>query len=859
MSQLIRGKRAGASMVKGRLDSLAQGISQQPASSRPPGKAEDSLNTWPSPVEGLTRRRPTRLRRRISTSQLTDLWADSVQPQTGERYLFTIVPSGSNVALEASLDGVPCAVDVHGAGMTVSGGIVTGTPASYLYKASALATGYRLINSGAVALLLNRSIPTALANDLTPAIANEALVFVQSVAYDVGYKLTINGVTLSEYRTPKATDAVNTLSTANVATELANRINAVSGFTATAYGALVYFARIDSTVFTASIDDSRSNTLARVLKDQITSFTSLPAISRNGFTIKIASDPSSNLDNYWVKFATTDQSATFGEGFWQETTAPLIKYKFNSETLPLVIYKAALGVLFVGPADGATRTITVGPNTYTYTFPLWGQRTAGDTTTVPTPSFNGSAIKDHMIYRGRYVVAAANSVVQSESDNIFNFFQDTSVTVLDSDPIDVFTPAETSSTPSLNWIIAAGQSILASSGSAQFQVRSADSQVMTPRTTECIRLSAIDMNPSLPPRLAGPNVMFSTSETGFTGFREYQFIETDNRRIGLNLGGSLSVTGEVPRLIPGLADVWDVSEGLEFAAIITPSDRNSLYIYKYLWNSSQGALDKRQSAWVTWKFAGSVQWVKFFDNRLWLIVAYSDGTYLLDMAAPELRSATEPEYCLDRRIDYPECNSDSITTNNIVASYDAGANRTTFTLPYAAATETVAVIRFDNSRKKALEIGKTSSGNTIVCSEPGNWTADLISFGGKYQTRHVFSTVYTPARAEGRDRIIKDQTGRLQLLNWTVFHSNSGPYSLRVARKNRSADTVKPFTPRQANVELNTLDTFTGSLDTGRHRAMVATRNVDCVVSVESDSVFPFTLSGASWEGAYNDRAQGAD
>ena len=229
------------------------------------------------------------------------------------------------------------------------------------------------------------------------------------------------------------------------------------------------------------------------------------------------------------------------------------------------------------------------------------------------------------------------------------------------------------------------------------------------------------------------------------------------------------------------------------------------------------------------------------------------------MAAPELRSATEPEYCLDRRIDYPECNSDSITTNNIAASYNAGANRTTFTLPYAAATETVAVIRFDNSRKKALEIGKTSSGNTIVCSEPGNWTADLISFGGRYQTRHVFSTVYTPAKAEGRDRIIKDQTGRLQLLNWTVFHSNSGPYNLRVARKNRSADTLKPFSPRQVDVELNTLDTFAGTLATGRHRAMVATRNTDCTVSVESDSIFPFTLSGASWEGAYNDRAQGAD
>jgi len=302
-----------------------------------------------------------------------------------------------------------------------------------------------------------------------------------------------------------------------------------------------------------------------------------------------------------------------------------------------------------------------------------------------------------------------------------------------------------------------------------------------------------------------------------------------------------------------------VNEGLDFMAVTTPSDRSKLYIYKYLWSSSQGALAKQQSAWCVWQFAGSIRWVKFYDNRLWLIVAYSDGALLLDMAVPELRSNTAPEYCLDRMINYPECNSDTASTNNVAATYDAGSNRTTFVLPYAAAGETVAVVRFDNSRQKSLEIGKTSSGNTIVCSELGDWTGDLLTFGGRYTSRHVFGTAYPPARSEGRDRMARDQTGRLQLLTWTVFHADSGPYSLRVARKNRTADTVKPFSPRQLNVQLNTLDTFSGSLDTGRHRAMVGTKNLDCTVSVESDSIFPFTLTAAAWEGVYSDRAQGVD
>jgi hypothetical protein len=859
MSKLIKPRRVGASLLKGRLDSMIQGISQQPASARPAGKAEASINTWPSPVEGLTRRRPTRLRRRVSTVQLTDLWADTSAPQTGERYSFVLSPDGGNVRLDVSLDGAPCSLDVHGLGLTASGSAIIGTPASYLYRASGLASSYRLINSGAISLLLNRNISARLSDEISPVIPSDALIFVQAVTFDVGFNLTLNGVALPEYRTPKSTDTINTLSTAVTATQLASRINAVPGFTAQSFGALVYLNKTDGSAFSVSLDDSRSNALARVLKETVSSFSYLPAVAREGFFIKVASDPSSDLDDYWVKFSATDKSSLFGEGFWQECPAPGIKFKFSNGTLPLVIYRAAAGVLFVGPADGAARSITVGPTTYNYTFPLWGERTAGDERTVPTPSFDGKAIRDHLIHRGRYVVFAGNSIVLSETDNIFNFFQDTSTTVLDTDPIDLLTPAEGSTTPLLNWGIAVDESILAFSESAQFQVRAADAQVMTPKTTECIRLSGIDMNPLIPPKLAGPNVVFGTSETGFTGFREYQFINTESRRLGLNLGGSLSITSEVPRLIPSLADVWDVSEGLDFMVVSSPVDRSKLYVYKYLWSTTQNSLSKQQSAWQVWQFDGNVQWAKFYENRLWLLVSYADGTYLCDMPTPELRSDTVPDFCLDRAIDFPECNSDTETTNNITATYDSGANRTTFTLPYSMTAETAAVVRFDNTRQRSLQIGRASSGNQIICAEPGDWTADKITFGARYLSSHTFSTAYPPASAEGRDRIIKDQTGRLQILNWSVFHSDSGPYTIRVKRRARSADTVKRFSPRQVNVQLNTLDAFNGTLDTGRFRTMVGTRNLDCVVSVESDSVFPFTITGASWEGAYNDRAQGTN
>jgi hypothetical protein len=779
------------------------------------------------------------------------MWSETILPVIGERYSFELANTGGSARLSITLDGAPCSVDVHGVGLSESGGSVIGTAASYLYNASDLKLGYQLINSGAVAVLLNRNIKTALASDVSPASLNEALIFVQAVTFDVGYVVTINGVALPEYRTPKASDTVNTLSTATAATTLASRINAVAGFTATAFGALVYFKRADGSAFAASLDDSRSGTLARVLKDSTTNFSSLPAVGRNGFIIKITSDPSTALDDYWVKFVTNDASSEFGDGGWVETIAPSTQYKFNAETFPLVVYRAALGVLFVGPADGATRVLTVGTSAYTYTFPLWGQRTAGNEVTVPTPSFIGQNIRDHLIFRGRYWLASKSSVVGSQSDDIFNYFSDTSTTVLDTDPIDLATPAESASIPSLEWLVATDESILAFSEADQFQVKAADQQVMTPRTAEILKLSSIAINVRIKPKLAGPNIIFSTNEQGYTGFREYQFIETQNRRLGINLGGSLGITSEVPRLIYGLADLWDVSESLDFAVAVSPSDRKRVYVYKYLWGANESSLQKKQSAWQVWTFPADVQWVRFYDNRLSLILSYSDGTYLVEMAVSELRSSSSPDFCLDRSINFPECNSDAITTNNVVATYDAGSNRTTFVLPYVVAVETLAVVRFDNTRSQSLEIGRTSTGSTIVCTEPGDWRSDKITFGGRFTSSHTFSPPFPPAREGNRD-----QTGRLQLLSWQVFHFNSGPYKLKVRRLNRSTDTVKTWSPRIVNVELNTLNAFGGVLDSGRQRVIVGTRNTDSLVSVESDSIFPFTITGAAWEGAYNDRAQ---
>jgi len=474
---------------------------------------------------------------------------------------------------------------------------------------------------------------------------------------------------------------------------------------------------------------------------------------------------------------------------------------------------------------------------------------------VPAPSFIGRAIKDHNLFRSRYVVIAGESVVFSEVDDIFNFFGDTSAQVLDTDPIDVRAVSETST--ELNWLLPIDESLLVFSTKSQFQVRPADTDVLTPKNAVCLRLSNIEMNPHLPPKIAGPQVIFSTNEYGYTGFREYQFFDTQQRRIGLNLGGSLNITLNVPKYIDGLSKMWDVGESLDFLVCSTPKDLKKLYVYKYLWQSGQGGLAKQQASWSEWEFDGEIRWARFFDNQLWLVMTYGDGTYSVMIEAEELNDATSPMIYLDRQIQYPECNSSPQLTNHISATYDIDTKLTTFNLPYPMQGDTDAVIRYDNSRDHALVIGTASSGTQITCSVRGDWRTDKLTIGRRYWFRYQFTTAYKPDRDQARQRVIGSLDGRLQVATWTVHHSQSGRYDVVVKRQNRSRDSRHQFWARVLNVESNRLDIAKTVLNTGSYRVPVYAKNTECSVTVESDSWLPLTISGASWEGNYTDRSRG--
>jgi len=191
-----------------------------------------------------------------------------------------------------------------------------------------------------------------------------------------------------------------------------------------------------------------------------------------------------------------------------------------------------------------------------------------------------------------------------------------------------------------------------------------------------------------------------------------------------------------------------------------------------------------------------------------------------------------------------------------IATYDAGTDITTFVLPYTPGDKAVAVTRFTGASKEGLWLGESET-NTIVCTEKGDWTGENVGFGEPYQFKYVFSNGYLPTKDQSKQKIVGELDGRTQILRWHVYHHQTGAYDVRVKRKSRAKDTIYNFRARFLNTLNNKLDTEESFVESGSVQVPVCTKNTESVVSVESDSWLPCVLSGAAWEGSYNDRARG--
>ena len=200
-------------------------------------------NAWSSPVNGLTKRRPTEYVGKVLTTEEKDFYLETMPVAETERYSVFLRPfkdgDDDKLKMLITLNGQTCDIDVHGTGMTVnSDDEVICDNTSYLFNEKDYLQKYVLINNGPTGLLLNREKTVAMDSTKTAKQPFDSLIFVKGVNFSVTYSITIDGTERATFTTPAADDDPNTISTDAVAEDLRSDLNGLTGFTATVQAAL---------------------------------------------------------------------------------------------------------------------------------------------------------------------------------------------------------------------------------------------------------------------------------------------------------------------------------------------------------------------------------------------------------------------------------------------------------------------------------------------------------------------------------------------------------------------------------------------------------------------------------------------
>ena len=605
--------------------------------------------------------------------------------------------------------------------------------------------------------------------------------------------------------------------------------------------------------------DARGNTLMSGFTNQVTSITELPPTSWEGYTVLVAPDGSSDQSSYYLTFnaENTTTNGDFGRGVWEEAAGWGARGLLDDNTLPhaFVYYRNASGLVrfTFQPFSGTTYT----DSTVSFALPGWGTRLAGDEDELPGPSFAGSTINDIVFFKNRLGFVSGENVILSESGDYYNFWQQSALQVVDSDPIDL--TAVSNDVAVLNYALQQQDELVLFSNENQFRLYSGDNVTFSPETASVGRISSISMEPNVKPQQVGPQVLFPVKEGDFTGF--HTFITTD-RTVGINLGQTAVITETVPKYIPKNIDSLAVSRTDQYLIALSKDDPDSLYVYQFFWETSGGSLTNRQNAWHKWTFPNkNIYWCDFVEGTLFKLVSYNNnGTteyYLEGLNASRPPQDSADLFLLDRQI------SSSITTDIGTASfsYNAGTNKTTVTLPYRTVNTSQFVIIKENAsnsneaKKRWVVATSVPAGVTsFVCDSLGDFSSSSWVFGEQFTFTFQPPQLMPYSRTATENTFIGNRTGRLQLRYMDVYYNDARYFTIKVTPKHR--DTVTYEFDRRDPLNGNIVISEEEPFEEAKFRSYIQSKNDQVTVELVNNSIDQAKFIAIEWTGLYFDVAR---
>ena len=811
-------------VVSRAIPTLLRGISQAADSTKQPDHADIQDNANSSPVRGLVKRSGTQFVTTLSSSTVGNVHIQTINRDINERYV--AIFSNGNVKVY-ELDGTELTVNKPDGTSYLN----TSDPRSVI----------KTVTIADFTFVVNTSITTAMDSSLSPGNITQAVVFINAVSDKTTYSVTVDGVTVTD-----DTTSDSTLSTTQVASDLQAGLNSgLTGFTIARNGPVIHIKKNDGSNFSIDGNDTQGNTQLTVVKDSVQRFTDLPTVSPNGYVVEIKGDESTNFDNYYVKFVTNNGGA-FEEGQWEESVEAGITFKFNYDTMPHVLIRQADGNFRFARVDGDTYTISG----TTYTLPKWGERTVGDLDSAPNPSFIDGKINNVFFFRNRLGFLTDDNVVLTRVSEFFNFFPETVLSVIDSDPIDV--GASHTKVAILKHAVTMGEQLVLFSDQTQF-VLTSSSDALTPKTANVVVATEFESSDQAQPVGSGSSIYYLTKKGSFAGVREY--ITQEN----IAIKDASNITVHVPRLIPSNIFKLAVSTNEDVLVLLGTDNPNKLYINRWLYGDG---FKKVLNSWSTFTFnsAKSIKNIDFVGTDLFMVVEEANGTTLekIPFEAEFREPNSEFEFHLDHKV--------TEATTGVSISYNSGTDVTTFTLPYRlnasmsvvgrylANGETSTFVDTQGNTKtlkpgQVLQTTNTTNGSTSTITANGDFRNSKVIIGEPYLMHYRFSQQRLTEGANAGEMI----SGRLQLHHFYIKFEDTGFFRVEVTPENRDTSTHK-FTGRFLGSSSAAIGQI--NLETGTFRVPIMSRADRVDIDVKNDTFLPTQLSSAEYEAMFHMRSR---
>ena len=816
-------------LITNNIPNLSGGVSQQPDAQRLPNQCEAQENALPLLVGGLVKRPPSNHIDEIKTSagaslDLSGAFTHAVVRDDAEQFFISV--KGDDTVHITSVDGTPQTVHNN---VAASGYLTSSNPQTD-YKAVTIADVTFLLNTSKIAAMSSSNSPASYGTDGT-------LIWIRGTGPEVEFKILVNSTVVAAFAAP-SNDAIPP-STTDIATHLADDLDTYNNeFYEASQGSVVYME--DHRTITC--EDSLGQAASRVITDEVNSFSDLPPIARHGMIVKVAGDPESEVDDYYVIFEANGDSpsaGTFGNGLWVETVAPALKHEYDASVMPHIIVRQADDSFVIKKADGVAPTTGnfTGTGAVDWTKYKFTNRESGDDLTNPLPSFIDKKITDIAFYKNRLVFTSGENCILSEAGFLFNFFRTTSTILLDTAVIDVGVGG--TEINKLEAAVPFSDRLILFSQRAQFALQG--EAVLSPLTASITPVTNFDILPGVDPVRAGSNLFFAFNRGGFSGVREY--FKTNETDINFD---AVEVTSQVPKYIAGEIRKLTVStmEDTLVALARTKTGSaynatNEVYLYKYF-TTERGRL---QSAWFKFTFNNcEVIDVEFIDQSLFMIIKRGSKTFIerMDLQTGLVDDGATYTTHLDRRA--------KITGNG--AGSPAGG--TTITLPYNI--ESGDVVQVCDSTGEVRTIASQTT-NTVTLTEEFS-ASEVFYIGVPYTMRYELTTpvLKRPKDGGGYEMV---SVGRHQLRYMTVVYDETAFFKVRYSTKvggGQFTDPVEyPFSGRFLSS-----GGFLGSVpsETGKFRFPMFAESDSVKIEILNDSPLPSNIQSVEFEAYYTSRSQ---